>query len=231
MRGVGVLQEIERQTWSDLPRSFDPVVKRSWRIDQARQLPRAMSQAFNTMLTGRPGPALITLPMDVQAEAIPVAALPTPQPGAPRARPRGDPEEIRRAAELLAGRTAAGDPPGRRRGAGGRRSGSPRPGRAPGRRRRDHHAGQGRLPGGPSPLRLAHGRQRHDLRQSPDEQRRRDPGHRRALRRQGDVVLPARLCVQHPAHAAHPRRHRSVRDRQELPGRRRHRRRRRRRSP
>ncbi len=101
MRGVGVLQEIERQTWSDLPRTFDPVVKRSWRIDQARQLPRAMSQAFNAMLTGRPGPALITLPMDVQAETIPVAGLPTPETRRPQGVPRGDPGEIRRAAELL----------------------------------------------------------------------------------------------------------------------------------
>ncbi len=50
MRGVGVLQEIDRQYWSDLPRVFDAVVKRSWRIDQPGQLPRAVSQAFNTML-------------------------------------------------------------------------------------------------------------------------------------------------------------------------------------
>ena len=41
-----------------------PTVKRAWHIDSPIQLQRAMSQAFNAMRTGRPGPALITLPMD-----------------------------------------------------------------------------------------------------------------------------------------------------------------------
>ena len=68
MRGVGVLQEIERQYWSDMPRILYPTVKRAWHIDSAIQLQRAMGQAFNAMHTGRPGPALITLPMDVQAD-------------------------------------------------------------------------------------------------------------------------------------------------------------------
>lgn len=101
MRGVGVLQEIDRQYWSDLPRIFDPIVKRSWRIDQARQLPRAMSQAFNAMLTGRPGPALITLPMDVQAESIAIDALPNPRERRPMGAPGGDPAAIDRASKLL----------------------------------------------------------------------------------------------------------------------------------
>ncbi len=102
MRGVGVLQEIERQYWSDLPRSFDPVVKRSWRIDQARQLPRAVSQAFNTMLTGRPGPALLALPMDVQAESVALHALPDPLMRRPHSLPSADQATIRQAAALLA---------------------------------------------------------------------------------------------------------------------------------
>jgi acetolactate synthase-1/2/3 large subunit len=103
MRGVGVLQEIDRQYWSDLPRIFEGVVKRSWRIDAARQLPRAMSQAFNTMLTGRPGPTLITLPMDVQAQACELQTLPDPQTRRPQGLLRGDGEAIAKAAALLAG--------------------------------------------------------------------------------------------------------------------------------
>ena len=78
MRGVGVLQEIDRQAWSDLPQMLFPAVKRAWRIDPAVQLPRAVSQAFNAMCTGRPGPALITLPMDVQADGRAYADLPGP---------------------------------------------------------------------------------------------------------------------------------------------------------
>jgi acetolactate synthase-1/2/3 large subunit len=102
MRGVGVLQEIERQQWSDFPRIFEPVVKRSWRIDRADQLPRAMAQAFNTMLSGRPGPAVMTLPMDVQADGAEVVALPDPHARRPQGRVAPDSTAIAEAARLLA---------------------------------------------------------------------------------------------------------------------------------
>ncbi len=102
MRGVGVLQEIERQFWSDMPRMLHPTVKRAWRIDSARQLPRAVAQAFNAMCAGRPGPTLIDLPMDVQVEAVEMDdALVEPQTRRPHDRPAGDPEATRQAAELL----------------------------------------------------------------------------------------------------------------------------------
>ncbi len=100
MRGVGVLQEVERQRWSDLPRALEPVVKRSWHIDSAAQLPRAVAQAFNAMRTGRPGPTLVTLPMDVQADMVEVHDL-DPQARRPHDRPPGDPQAVRRAAEAL----------------------------------------------------------------------------------------------------------------------------------
>lgn len=101
MRGVGVLQEIERQKWSDFPSSLEPLVKRSWRIDSAAQLPRAMGQAFNAMSTGRPGPVLVSLPMDVQAETLALDELPKPASRRPHHRPQGDPDAIARAAQLL----------------------------------------------------------------------------------------------------------------------------------
>lgn len=102
MRGVGVLQEIERQQWSAMPRMLEPAVKRSWRIDSAGQLPRAMSQAFNAMCTGRPGPVMIDLPMDVQAQTVDIHdSLLDPLARRPHDRPAGDREAIRRAAELL----------------------------------------------------------------------------------------------------------------------------------
>lgn len=101
MRGVGVLQEIERQHWSDMPKMLYPSVKRAWHIDAARQLPRALGQAFNTMCTGRPGPALITLPMDVQADAVDVPGGLEPRARRPHDRPAGDPQAVREAAELL----------------------------------------------------------------------------------------------------------------------------------
>ena len=103
MRGVGVLQEIERQFWSDMPRMLYPTVKRAWRIDSARQLPRAVAQAFNAMCAGRPGPTLIDLPMDVQADAVDLPDLPEPGARRPHDRPAGDPEAVKQAATLLVG--------------------------------------------------------------------------------------------------------------------------------
>ena len=101
MRGVGVLQEIERQAWSHMPQMLYPAVKRAWHIDSAVQLPRAVSQAFNAMCTGRPGPALITLPMDVQADSVELDAVPEPRARRPHDRPNGDPVALAEAAELL----------------------------------------------------------------------------------------------------------------------------------
>ena len=103
MRGVGVLQELDRQRWSGMPRMLEPAVKRSWRIDAAGQLPRALGQAFNAMRTGRPGPVMIDLPMDVQAQTVDVPEeMLDSQARRPHDRPAGDPEAIRRAAGLLA---------------------------------------------------------------------------------------------------------------------------------
>lgn len=72
MKGVGVLQEVERYQDSNIIRALEPLSKRIWRAESVRQLPRIMQRAFNQMLTGRPGPVVITLPMDVQSESIDV---------------------------------------------------------------------------------------------------------------------------------------------------------------
>jgi len=70
MKGTGVLQEIERYQDSNIIRSLEPLAKRSWRAESARQLPRIVRRAFQQMSTGRRGPCVVALPMDVQAEAI-----------------------------------------------------------------------------------------------------------------------------------------------------------------
>lgn len=103
MRGVGVLQEIERQQWSDMPRMLYPTVKRAWHIDSAVQLQRAVGQAFNAMRTGRPGPTLVTLPMDVQADVVDLPDAPEPRARRPHDRPAGDPAALGQAADLLIG--------------------------------------------------------------------------------------------------------------------------------
>lgn len=72
MMGKGVLQEIERRHDSAFSQILAPITKRYWRATQADQLPNILWRAFNEMLTGRKGPALISLPMNVQADAADV---------------------------------------------------------------------------------------------------------------------------------------------------------------
>lgn len=52
-----------------------PVTKWSVRVGSASELPNVLDRAWRTMLSGRPGPVLIDLPMDVQSQIIPGAAL------------------------------------------------------------------------------------------------------------------------------------------------------------
>ncbi|MFE5707225.1 acetolactate synthase [Rhodococcus sp. ACS1] len=73
MRGHGLLQELDRHTDNGFPQVTDAVSKRSWVATRVEELPFIMHRAFNTMLTGRPGPAHIEVPMDVQAEAAEVS--------------------------------------------------------------------------------------------------------------------------------------------------------------
>ncbi len=102
MRGRSILQEIDRQQWMNNARILEPVVKRYWQVSHVSQLPYVMHRAFNQMLTGRRGPVLVDLPMDVQADAA-MLAVPEPSQREPRGRPRPDAQEVSRAARLLLG--------------------------------------------------------------------------------------------------------------------------------
>ena len=102
MRGKGVLQEIERSRDSDMPRIFEPITKRTWRVSSVNQLPTIMQRAFNQMMTGRRGPVHIDLPMDVQAKAIDVE-IPEPLERRATGKTLGDPKFIKEATELLKG--------------------------------------------------------------------------------------------------------------------------------
>ncbi len=100
MMGKGVLQEIERRHDSAFSQILAPITKRYWRATQPDQLPNILWRAFNEMLTGRKGPALISLPMNVQAAAADV----DPPVAAGRRgvdRTVGDAASIERAAAML----------------------------------------------------------------------------------------------------------------------------------
>ena len=101
MRGHGLFQELERRHHADNPRVFEPVVKEWWQPSRVDELPFVLHRAWNAMTSGRPGPVLLDLPMDVQAEAADVRL---PDPDAARgARPgRGrHRDDVERAAALL----------------------------------------------------------------------------------------------------------------------------------
>ncbi len=100
MRGHAVLQEIERTHWSNFPRILEPIVKRWWDVTRVDQLPFVLHSAFNEMLSGRRGPVLIDLPMDVQAESAEVT-LPEPRQRRALRMPAAHPQDIERAAALL----------------------------------------------------------------------------------------------------------------------------------
>ncbi len=73
MKGVGVLQEIEKYADSNIIRALEPLSKRSWRVENVLQLPKIMKRAFSGMENGRIGPCAITLPMDVQCDFLEVS--------------------------------------------------------------------------------------------------------------------------------------------------------------
>ena len=101
MRGHGLLQELERRHVADNPRIFEPVVKEWWEPSRVDELPFVVHRAWNAMTSGRPGPILLDVPMDVQAEAAEVT-LPDPEAREARGRVRPDADAVERAARLLA---------------------------------------------------------------------------------------------------------------------------------
>ena len=102
MAGKGVLQEIERNHDANFPRVMEPITKRYWKPTRVDQLPAIMQRAFSEMMTGRRGPVLIDLPMDVQAEDADVT-IPNPEFHTKPHRVHPDSGQVARAAALLLG--------------------------------------------------------------------------------------------------------------------------------
>ncbi|TIX57581.1 MAG: thiamine pyrophosphate-binding protein, partial [Mesorhizobium sp.] len=76
MHGHGTMQEIERQQDNAFPRITEQVTKRAWQANSVKVLPSIMHRAFSEMLTGRPGPVHVEVPMNVQVEADEVTIHP-----------------------------------------------------------------------------------------------------------------------------------------------------------
>ncbi len=99
LRGRGLLQELDRRHVADNPRIFEPVVKEWWQPSRVDELPFVFDRAWNAMRSGRPGPVLVDVPMDVQAGAAEVTLREPVVVG----RQRPDADLVERAARLLAG--------------------------------------------------------------------------------------------------------------------------------
>lgn len=115
--GRGPHQEVNLRRDADQVSVYEPFVKRAWRVSRADQVPRVLARAWDLALAGRPGPVLVSLPMDITAEVFEADVIP----GSPLEPPALAPEtaaaiadELRRATRplILAGggtRHAAGD--------------------------------------------------------------------------------------------------------------------------
>jgi acetolactate synthase-1/2/3 large subunit len=98
--GKGIFQEVERQHWVDYSNAMNHLVKGSWLVTNGSQLGHVLTSAMRTALTGRPGPVLVDLPMDVQVERI-GDEIPDVTLRMAKGWVRPSAEQIRQAAELL----------------------------------------------------------------------------------------------------------------------------------
>ena len=100
MRGHGVMQELDRFASPDFPHIVAPVTKRSFDVIRADQVPFVMHRAWNAMLTGRPGPVHMELPLDVQVETTDIDVADISR-RLPVGKPRADAQAIEAAIQLL----------------------------------------------------------------------------------------------------------------------------------
>ena len=93
-------QEINLHMDGDQFEVYRPFCKRIYRVDRAADLPRIIERAFHLSQTGRPGPVLVDVPMDVFSADLPADSFqksPTPM-----VRPAIDSEAVDRIVDALA---------------------------------------------------------------------------------------------------------------------------------
>lgn len=66
-------QEINLHADADQFEIYRPFVKRAWRVDRADLLPEIIDKAFHLAESGRPGPVLVSVPMDIFSTEIDTA--------------------------------------------------------------------------------------------------------------------------------------------------------------
>src|SRR6266511_4236166 len=68
-------QEFNLHQDADQFQIYRPFCKRVYRVDRAADLPRIIERAFHLAQSGRPGPVLVSVPMDVFSADLPVDAF------------------------------------------------------------------------------------------------------------------------------------------------------------
>src|SRR5215469_6970610 len=93
-------QEINLHMDGDQFEVYRPFCKRIYRVDRPADLPRIMERAFHLSQSGRPGPVLVDVPMDIFSADLPVDAF--QKIPAPVARPVIEPGAVSRIIHALA---------------------------------------------------------------------------------------------------------------------------------
>lgn len=98
--GLNAMQEVQGKTYAEGHKLLEPIVKRYWQLASSKNITQVLNQAYSTALSGRPGPVLVDVPMNLFEEEgdfdDPAAAR-----HRPTGRPAGDPGAIRESFQLL----------------------------------------------------------------------------------------------------------------------------------
>jgi len=94
-------QEVNLHQYADQFQIYRPFCKRVYRVDSVADLPRIVERAFHLSQSGRPGPVLVSVPMDVFSADLAVDAF--QQVPAAMERPALSKEAVSRIIDTLAG--------------------------------------------------------------------------------------------------------------------------------
>ena len=95
-------QEVKMHIDASQYEIYRPFVKRAWRVNDVSQFPDILARAFNIATSGRPGPVLIDVPMDIYSETAPEGVSLDVTRKVTGRRIAGDQAEVSRAVKMLA---------------------------------------------------------------------------------------------------------------------------------
>jgi acetolactate synthase I/II/III large subunit len=100
----GPFQETGKHFQGDVVNAFRPYVKRSFQPTRADMLPLAMKLAYGTMISGRPGPTHLDVPLNLFVEAVDEAAATREfEPSVTPSRSGAEPAAVVQALRMLRG--------------------------------------------------------------------------------------------------------------------------------